>query len=104
MSQLVAMQPGSIGGVNLGKELNVVKRWTMRMRVWGGIVVVGFGLACGGGSASWAGGTPTPQAGLSVLSPPVVMPAFDLPRADGTRMDSATLQGNVVVVRFWATW
>jgi peroxiredoxin len=32
------------------------------------------------------------------------MPSFNLPGVDGTHVDSATLQGKVVVVRFWATW
>lgn len=31
-------------------------------------------------------------------------PAFTLPDHHGTPMDSADLQGKVVVVRFWATW
>ena len=81
-----------------------MKWWTIRLRLWRWIVVVGLALACGSGSASWAGGTPTPPAGLSALSPTAVMPAFHLPSVDGTRMDSATLQGKVVIARFWATW
>jgi cytochrome oxidase Cu insertion factor (SCO1/SenC/PrrC family) len=42
--------------------------------------------------------------GLSEVSPAMPVPKFSLPAINGATMDSAALQGKVVVVRFWATW
>ncbi len=45
-----------------------------------------------------------PPSGLRALEQPVTMPSFNLPSVTGDTLDSATLQGKVVIVRFWATW
>jgi hypothetical protein len=45
-----------------------------------------------------------PPAGLAEIKPATPMPAFNLPGVGGAAFDSSTLQGKVVVVRFWATW
>jgi cytochrome oxidase Cu insertion factor (SCO1/SenC/PrrC family) len=82
----------------------VVKRWGIRKGLWSGLVLVSLAVAVGGTSISWADQPATPPAGLSALSTPAFMPPFHLPGVNGTLVDSATLQGKVVVVRFWATW
>jgi cytochrome oxidase Cu insertion factor (SCO1/SenC/PrrC family) len=56
-----------------------------------------------------AGGMATSQPielpmGLTEVKPATPMPAFNLPGVDGAAFDSSSLQGKVVVVRFWATW
>ena len=86
------------------KEHTIVKRWGIRKWLWGWVALVSLGVVFGGASIAWAGQPATPPAGLNTLSTPAVMPSFTLPGVDGTRVDSATLQGKVVVVRFWATW
>jgi hypothetical protein len=48
-------------------------------------------------------GAPLP-AGLFEVSPPVPLPKFTLPTLQGAPMEVSSLQGKVVVVRFWATW
>jgi hypothetical protein len=35
---------------------------------------------------------------------PTAMPAFVLPTTAGAKLDSKSLQGQVVVIRFWASW
>jgi cytochrome oxidase Cu insertion factor (SCO1/SenC/PrrC family) len=45
-----------------------------------------------------------PPDGLTAVSPPVPMPAFALPGLNGEAFNSSTLQNQVVVLRFWATW
>lgn len=79
-------------------------RWRIRswLRSW--LVLMSLGVAFGGAGLSWAAQPSTPPAGLSPLGTPAVMPSFHLSSVDGTRFDSAQLQGKVVVVRFWATW
>jgi hypothetical protein len=32
------------------------------------------------------------------------MPAFELPTADGKALRSQALNGQVLVIRFWASW
>ena len=81
-----------------------MKRWGIRKWLRSGLVLVSLGVAFGGAGVSWSGQPATPPAGLSDLSTPSLMPSFNLPSVDGTLVDSATLQGKVVVVRFWATW
>ena len=41
--------------------------------------------------------------GLAEVKPVAPMPMFTLPGIDGETFDSATLQGKVVVMWFWAT-
>jgi cytochrome oxidase Cu insertion factor (SCO1/SenC/PrrC family) len=45
-----------------------------------------------------------PPMGLAEVKPATPMTAFTLPSLNGSPFDSSTLQGKVVVVRFWATW
>jgi hypothetical protein len=42
--------------------------------------------------------------GLSAPAKPMVMPAFDLPTVAGSPLRSESLKGQVLVVRFWASW
>jgi cytochrome oxidase Cu insertion factor (SCO1/SenC/PrrC family) len=81
-----------------------VKQWGVRRRLWSGLALVSLGLAFAGVSISWGAQPAAPPDGLSALNTPALMPSFNLPGVDGTRVDSAALQGKVVVVRFWATW
>jgi hypothetical protein len=41
---------------------------------------------------------------LKAPAKPVAMPAFVLPTTAGARLDSQSLQGQVLVIRFWASW
>jgi cytochrome oxidase Cu insertion factor (SCO1/SenC/PrrC family) len=50
------------------------------------------------------GETIEPPMGLAAVKPATPMEAFTLPGLNGSAFDSSTLQGKVVVVRFWATW
>lgn len=45
-----------------------------------------------------------PPSGLSAPAKPARMPAFELPTADGKTLRSQTLDGQVLVIRFWASW
>ncbi|MPZ44263.1 MAG: hypothetical protein GEV05_12820 [Betaproteobacteria bacterium] len=54
---------------------------------------------------------PLVQAGEPALPPelklpakPTAMPAFALPTTAGSKLDSQSLQGQVLVIRFWASW
>ena len=42
--------------------------------------------------------------GLSAPPKPAEMPAFDLPTTAGGTLRSESLRGQVVVVRYWASW
>jgi len=42
--------------------------------------------------------------GLSAPAKPTPMPAFELPTTDGGTFRSESLRGQVVVVRYWASW
>jgi len=42
--------------------------------------------------------------GLSPPREPQRMPPFDLPTVGGTNLRSEALQGQLVLVRFWASW
>ena len=55
-------------------------------------------------SLSWADPSLPPPSGLTASEQQIAMPTFRLPSVDGGTIDSAMLQGKVVVVRFWATW
>jgi len=60
--------------------------------------------------AAWAL-APLAQAGEPALPPELkapakttAMPAFVLPTTAGSNLDSKSLQGQVLVIRFWASW
>ncbi|MCC6531834.1 MAG: hypothetical protein IT531_04730 [Burkholderiales bacterium] len=59
-------------------------------------------------AAAWHGPLPAAQAplppGLAAPAKPSPMPAFDLPTTAGATLRSAALRGQVVVIRFWASW
>ena len=55
-------------------------------------------VAC---AASLAADVP---AGLSAPAKPTAMPAFELPTTAGNTFRSESLRGQVVVVRYWASW
>lgn len=55
-------------------------------------------------SMVWANAALTPPSGLVASTQQVTMPTFRLPSVDGGMINSSTLHGKVVVVRFWATW
>ena len=42
--------------------------------------------------------------GLSPPAKPTAMPTFELPTVGGTALRSEALRGQVVVIRFWASW
>ena len=64
-----------------------------------------FGVALASSAAhSNAADLPPLPGGLSVLSTPTRMPAFNLQTAAGGTMRSDDLRGKVVIARFWATW
>ena len=65
--------------------------------------------ALGAGIALWhcpllAADLPPPPAGLRAPAKPTAMPAFELPTIAGATMRSESLKGQVVIVRFWASW
>ena len=49
-----------------------------------------------------AAGAPPPE--LKPPAKPAAMPAFVLPTTAGTTLDSRSLEGQVLVIRFWASW
>ncbi len=74
-------------------------------RLWGLLSIVGLCMVFGAGSMVAAPKSDLqPPKGLQALKQPVAMPSFNLPTTTGGTLDSATLQGKVVIVRFWATW
>jgi hypothetical protein len=72
--------------------------------MWGLLGIVSLCLVFGGFSMVHAESAPLPPNGLEALKQPAAMPSFHLPTTSGGTLDSATLKGKVVVVRFWATW
>jgi hypothetical protein len=42
--------------------------------------------------------------GLSAPLKPLSMPAFELPTTAGGMVNSESLRGRVVIVRYWASW
>jgi cytochrome oxidase Cu insertion factor (SCO1/SenC/PrrC family) len=100
----MSIQVKKVGCMQVRKERHIVKRWGIRKGLWLWSVLVSLGIAFGGVGISWAGQPSPPPAGLSPLGTPAFMPSFHLSSVDGAQFDSATLQGKVVVVRFWATW
>jgi hypothetical protein len=47
---------------------------------------------------------PAPPPGLKASAKPTAMPAFVLPTTAGSKLDSKSLQGQVLLIRFWASW
>lgn len=47
---------------------------------------------------------PTPPKGLTALSKPLQIPAFNLPTPAGETVRANEFRGKVVIARFWATW
>jgi hypothetical protein len=41
---------------------------------------------------------------LKAPEKPTAMPAFVLPTTAGSKLDSKSLQGRVLLIRFWASW
>ena len=62
------------------------------------IVLLAAVLSCANALAA------NPPAGLSAPAKPTVMPAFDLPTVNGSTFRSESLRGQVVIVRYWASW
>jgi hypothetical protein len=50
-----------------------------------------------------AAGPKLPE-GLKAPEKAAPMPAFELPTTAGAQLDSGSLAGQVVVIRFWASW
>jgi hypothetical protein len=42
--------------------------------------------------------------GLKAPIKPTAMPAFVLPTTAGSKLESKSLQGQVLLIRFWASW
>jgi cytochrome oxidase Cu insertion factor (SCO1/SenC/PrrC family) len=60
-------------------------------------------------ATAWYAGTaaaaePAFPTGLAAPAKPAQMPAFELPTADGKALRSQALSGQVLVIRFWASW
>jgi len=51
-----------------------------------------------------AAGLPAFPFGLSAPPKPLAMPAFELPTTTGALVRSSALRGQVVIVRYWASW
>jgi cytochrome oxidase Cu insertion factor (SCO1/SenC/PrrC family) len=68
------------------------------------IFLVGLTFLGWAATGTAAGKSVEPPPGLGAVQPPTPMPKFTLPVVNGEPFDSSTLQGKVVVVRFWATW
>jgi len=67
------------------------------------LLLLGILLALSSLPARAVGSATLPE-GLVAPNQSTSMPEFELPDANGATLRSATLQGKVVVVRFWATW
>jgi hypothetical protein len=76
----------------------------VRRRLWGLLGIISLWMVFGDFGMAHAESTPTPPNGLYALKQPVAMPSFNLPTTHGGTLDSATLAGRVVIVRFWASW
>jgi len=76
----------------------------VQRRIWGLVSIVSLCTVLGGVGMAHAETVPPPPSGLEAIKQPVAMPSFNLPSTAGGTLDSATLQGKVVIVRFWATW
>ena len=69
---------------------------------WLALASVAFFVGAMLGTAT--GGTQEPPMGLAQVKPATPVAAFTLPTLNGSAFDSAALEGQVVGVRFWATW
>lgn len=74
---------------------SVVSRSLVRIAI-----VVLAACAPGAGAAQ----LPALPAGLSAPPKPLAMPEFDLPTVAGAPFRSQSLRGQVVIVRYWASW
>jgi hypothetical protein len=66
--------------------------------------LLGLLIVCSLPSSGASGARAPLPAGLFEVSPPVPLPKFSLPTLQGPPMEVSSLQGKIVVVRFWATW
>ena len=64
---------------------------------------VALGIALGHAPLAPAA-TTAPPPELKPLAQPTAMPAFSLPTTAGAKLDSQSLKGQVLVIRFWASW
>jgi cytochrome oxidase Cu insertion factor (SCO1/SenC/PrrC family) len=80
----------------------MIVRRTVCRPVWLSLASVALLVGLTWGSATSE--TLQPPMGLAEIKPATPMPGFRAPDLSGTRFDSSSLQGKVVVVRFWATW
>ncbi len=65
------------------------------------------GLALAGAlvtAPAWSAQAPALPEGLTAPAKPTAMPAFELPTTAGATLRSASLKGQVLVIRFWASW
>lgn len=56
---------------------------------------------CGIGNAAELPALPP---GLNAPPKPLMMPAFELPTTDRNTLRSESLRGQVVIIRYWASW
>jgi cytochrome oxidase Cu insertion factor (SCO1/SenC/PrrC family) len=84
----------------LGGAMNI--RRQQRRLAW--VSLVSLVLMVGLPRATALGEMPEPPMGLAAVKPAVPMAAFSLPSLHGSEFASSSLNGKVVVVRFWATW
>ena len=83
------------------KERSTARTMGIGRRRW--LAGVALSLALGPASlAHAAAGAPRPP--LKPPAAPAAMPAFVLPTTAGAQLDSKSLQGQVLVIRFWASW
>lgn len=66
------------------------------------VVASSFALAGLGTPAAAQSTTISP--GLLAVEPPRALPPFELPDVAGKIVRSPDLLGNVLILRFWATW
>ena len=67
------------------------------------LAAVALGMALGHAPLAPAA-SPAPPPELKPLAQPAPMPAFVLPTTAGTKLDSQSLKGQTLVIRFWASW
>ncbi len=69
-------------------------------------LLYGLAICCAvlGSTMAASADLPSPPAGLAVPAKPTSMPAFKLPTTAGSTLGSESLKGEVLVIRFWASW